>query len=195
MYYPCPGPDRPEGANHRADKMEPSNWASVHSDALREYFAMGMSFSEIGRKINARFGTSYTRSAVIGRAKRMGLDAFERVPSPPIMPSLPGESRLARPSSPLLLSQPPKSAFKSAGPVKLRCVGIRPRLVSLLELDPGDCRYPYGGDKEGEAITFCGHPRRPGTSYCTPHFDLIRGPGTASERAAGPLVLRLVGAA
>ena len=80
-------------------------------------------------------------------------------------------------------------------PLKLRCVGVRPRLSPLVELGPGDCRYPYGGDKDGEPILFCGHARRPGSSYCTPHFVLTRGPGTASERAAGPAMLRLVVAA
>ena len=67
-------------------------------------------------------------------------------------------------------------------PVKLRCVGIEPRHLSLVELEKGDCRYPYGGDEEGEAITFCGHPRRPGSSYCTPHFHLSRDPVGPPER-------------
>jgi GcrA cell cycle regulator len=70
-----------------------------------------------------------------------------------------------------------------------------PRHLSLLELEDGDCRYPYGGDAEGEAITFCGHPRREGSSYCASHFHLTSGPGTASERSAGKVVLRLVEAA
>ena len=79
--------------------------------------------------------------------------------------------------------------------VKLRCVRIDPRHLSLIDLEPGDCRYPYGGEEDGEAITFCGHPRRTGSSYCAPHFHLTRGPGTASERAAGTVSLRLVEAA
>jgi GcrA cell cycle regulator len=82
--------------------------------------------------------------------------------------------------------------FERTETVKLRCVEIDPRHLSLVELERGDCRYPYGGDEEGEAITFCGHPRREGSSYCAPHFYLTRGPGTASERAAGSISLRLV---
>ena len=82
-----------------------------------------------------------------------------------------------------------------AEPIKLRCVGIRPRLLSLLELGPSDCRYPYGGDKENQPIAFCGHPRLAGSSYCAPHFHLTRGPDVESERMAGPVVLRLVQAA
>jgi GcrA cell cycle regulator len=82
-----------------------------------------------------------------------------------------------------------------AAPVQLRCVGTSPRLISFVELEPGDCRYPYGGDKDDEPIAFCGHPRRPGSSYCTAHFHLTRGSGTAAEHAAGPVMLRLVEAA
>ena len=66
--------------------------------------------------------------------------------------------------------------FKEVVPLKLRCVDIEPRHLSLIELERGDCRYPYGGDEENEAITFCGHPRRPGSSYCSPHFHLSRDP-------------------
>jgi hypothetical protein len=67
---------------------------------------------------------------------------------------------------------------------KLRCVEIEPRHLSLIELEPGDCRYPYGGDEEDEPITFCGHPRREDASYCTAHFHLICGPDALPERCA-----------
>ena len=177
--------------------MEPGHWSSEHSDALREYFIKGLSYAEIGREINARFGTAYTRSAVIGRAKRLGLAMPKRLTSPSIVPSLPGESSLlsSRRAAVPGLNLPPSSALKPAKPVKLRCVGVRPRLITLIELARGDCRYPYGGDKEGEEITFCGHPRQPGSHYCAPHARLTRGPGTASGRTAGAVVLRLVFAA
>lgn len=176
--------------------MEPSNWASEHSDALRKYFALGLSFSTIGRKINARFGTSYTRSAVLGRAKRMGLAAAPGLASPSIVPSLPEGTAAAQQQGAFSRHriQPPATAFKPAEPVILRCVGVRPRLISVVDLEWGDCRYPYGGDKEGEPITFCGHPQHPGSSYCNAHFSLTRGPDTAPGRTAGPVVLRLVAA-
>ena len=53
--------------------MESSNWAPAHSDALRKYFAMGMSYAEIARAINAEFKTHYSRCAAIGRARRLEL--------------------------------------------------------------------------------------------------------------------------
>ncbi|MEY9705479.1 GcrA family cell cycle regulator [Bradyrhizobium diazoefficiens] len=175
--------------------MEPGHWPSEHSDALRDYFLKGMSYAEIGRQINARFGTAYTRSAVAGRAKRLGLAAPQWVMSPSIAPSLPGEAGLLSPRRPALLNLPPKSALKPAAQVKLRCVGVQPRLVQLVELAKADCRYPYGGDKDGEEIAFWCHPCQPRSSYCAPHARLTRRSGAASARVAGPVVLRLVSAA
>ena len=176
--------------------MEPGHWPSEHSDALRDYFLKGMSYAEIRREINARFGTAYTRNAVAGRAKRLGLAAPARMTSPSIVPSLPSGACLIGPPRAAVpnLNLPPKSAMKPAR-VKLRCVGVQPRLVALGELGRDDCRYPYGGDKDGEGIAFCGHPRQPGFSYCTPHARLTRRSDAASARAAGPVVLRLISAA
>jgi GcrA cell cycle regulator len=158
--------------------MEQSNWAPEHSDALRELIAKGMSFAEAARTINSRFNTSYTRSAALGRARRLGLGADDR--QQPSMPTRPAElheitERRAVNSMPLALPWP-VPVFKDVVPVKLRCVGIEPRHLSLNELERDDCRYPYGGDEENEAITFCGHPRRPDSSYCSPHFHLSRDP-------------------
>jgi GcrA cell cycle regulator len=176
--------------------MQATNWAPVHCDALREYHTKGMSYSEIADAINAKFGTAYSRNAAIGRGKRMGLAGpgqpkeSHRVPHKTSAPR-PRRSREHRTAEPVR----PKPALVCVEPVKLRCVGIKPRLLSLVDLERGDCRYPYGGDREGEAIAFCGHPTREGSSYCTAHFHLTRGPGTAPERSAGPVMLRVVEAA
>src|SRR5882724_3507815 len=175
--------------------MEATNWAPEHSAALRDLFGQGMSFSRIAREINAKFKTTYSRNAALSRAKRMGLDEAGRSEAPVhVIPTLSRQQEVRSEIRPPGFHWP-KPAFETAEPVKLRCVAIEPRHLSLLELEWGDCRYPYGGDTEGEAITFCSHPRRPGSSYCAPHLDLTRGPGTASERAADTVSLRIVEAA
>jgi len=166
--------------------MELSNWAPEHSDALRELVAKGLSYSEAARAINSRFNTSYSRSAALGRARRLGLTADDR--RKPSMPTEPADLRdtgvpRAGDFKTLALPWPTAPVFKEIKPLKLRCVAIEPRHLSLIELERGDCRYPYGGDEEGEAITFCGHPRQAGSSYCTPHFHLSRNPIEPPERA------------
>jgi GcrA cell cycle regulator len=174
--------------------MELSNWAPEHSDALREFLAKGLSFSEAARAINSIFNTSYSRSAALGRARRLRLEAEDRqkpsMPNKPIdLHDMPEPRPSASRAAALLWPTP---VFKEMKPVKLRCVGIAPRHLSLVELEKGDCRYPYGGDEEGEAITFCGHPRRPGSSYCSPHFHLSRTPVAPPERAESMVSLRVV---
>jgi GcrA cell cycle regulator len=176
--------------------MQSTDWDPEHSHALREYFAKGMSYGDIADAINARFHTNYSRSATIGRGRRLGLGNPAQPNDRPASPINPYalrfygsvESHIPQAAGPLRISE-------RAAALNLRCIGIAPRHLSLLDLEADDCRYPYGGDEEGEAITFCGHARQPGTSYCCSHFNLTRGPGTASERAAVPVSLRVVEAA
>jgi GcrA cell cycle regulator len=175
--------------------MEMTNWAPEHSAALRDLFGKGKSFSEIARAINAKFKTTYSRNAALGRAKRMGLDGASRPEAPAHVPPEPNRPTELRPDIRARELHWPKPVFETAKPVKLRCVAVEPRHLSLVELEWGDCRYPYGGDTEGEAITFCGHPRRLGASYCTPHFHLSRNPALASKPAANATSLPVVEAA
>jgi GcrA cell cycle regulator len=175
--------------------MPQIDWAPQHSDALREFLAKGMSFGEAADAINAKFDTSFSRNATLGRAKRMGLvsshrPAERRTPPQASVPRLRERSERSETDSRPLVT--PSGRWEG---VNLRCIEIVPRHLSLMQLEAGDCRYPYGGDAEGEAISFCGHPQRDGSSYCAGHLHLTRGPGTASERAAVAICLRLVAAA
>ena len=174
--------------------MELSNWAPEHSDALREFIAKGLSFSEAAQAINSRFNTSYSRSAALGRARRLRLEADDR--QKPSMPTKPVDLHdIAEPRPSAFRTAAllwPTPVFKEIKPVKLRCVGSSRGISPWSSWSSGDCRYPYGGDEEGEAITFCGHPRRPGSSYCTPHFHLSRNPIVPPERAVSTVSLRVV---
>jgi GcrA cell cycle regulator len=182
----------------KANFMQSFIWASEHSDALRGCLSRG-TYGQAADAINARFGTEFTRNAAIGRAKRLGLKTFSgrKVLLKPKRPARWDESapkpprKVIRPAA----SAAPAPAREPVTPLKLRCVGIRPRLLAFAGLEPGDCRYPYGGEKKGEAYAFCGHPRIPHSSYCGPHHALTHGPGTVSERMAVPVALRLITAA
>jgi GcrA cell cycle regulator len=180
--------------------MQSSGWAAEHCDALREYLAKGMSYSETADAINAKFGACYSRNATIGRARRMGLSGSEQ-PEEAFAhwPKRPPQAKAARLQQPRERHVPvflrPMPDFERVEQPELRCVEILPRHLTLIELEPGDCRYPYGGDEEGEAITFCGHPQRAGSSYCAPHFRLTLDPDVLLSRPAGTISLRPVEAA
>jgi GcrA cell cycle regulator len=188
-------------------EVEQASWPPEHSQVLREYHAKGMSFSQIAKALNARFATAYTRNAAIGRAKRMGLADIDqkRAQKPLLERMLRERASQAGSSGPKLSDTRPaglilsefrsrKPACAKVKPVELRCVEVFPRHLSLVELERNDCRYPYGGDEEGEDIRFCGHPRRKGSSYCTPHFHLTRDPVIPTGRTVRTVPLRLVDA-
>jgi GcrA cell cycle regulator len=173
-------------------RMQSTDWTPEHAKALREYLAKGMSYSAIRDAINATFKTAFSRSATIGRVRRLKLAGPGRPDrsKPPPKVILPRLHRVRERGAAEMPWLPP--TFKSVAMPKLRCADVVPRRLSLTDLERGDCRYPYGGDAEGEAITFCGHPRHPGSSYCAAHFDLSIGPGTTSERDAAQVLLKLV---
>ncbi|MHC2333073.1 GcrA family cell cycle regulator [Bradyrhizobium sp. USDA 4454] len=185
--------------------MEMMNWLPEHSAALEDLRARGLSYSEIADRINTSFNTAYTRNAALSRAQRMGLAGLDRPE-----PSLPGRLDPPKPSSPELpgIGRPregraepkpdpvrwPKMCAETVEIPPLRCAAVAPRHLSLLDLKPGDCRYPYGGDADGEVMTFCGHPSRSGSSYCTPHLDLSRDPDASARPVLNDAWLRAVGA-
>ncbi|WP_338156274.1 GcrA family cell cycle regulator [Bradyrhizobium elkanii] len=92
------------------------------------------------------------------------------------------------------LLRAPKIFTEAAEMPQLRCAAVVPRHLSLLDLKPGDCRYPYGGDSDGETMTFCGHPCRSGSSYCTPHFHLSRDPEATARTVLSAAWLQAIGA-
>lgn len=173
--------------------MESTVWQPTHCEALKELFSKGMSYAEATQAINAKFGTAYSRSAVLGRARRMRLGGPERsTPEPGAESALQREAALRTDDFLLLKLLRRSPSISRVEAAQLRCVEVIPRHMDLIELERSGCRYPYGGDKEGETITFCGHPQRKGSSYCTPHFFLTRNPDAPVGRTASRAPLRLV---
>ena|SRR5664279_41098 len=115
--------------------MQSTDWPSEHSDALREYHTKRMSYLEIAKALNANFNTRYSRNAVLGKSKRLGLggcdepgdsseprSADESSPKPEARVPYLGKPRERHATGIILLA--PK--FEAGKPVKLRCVAIAP---------------------------------------------------------------------
>lgn len=102
------------------------------------------SFAVLAKKLNERFGTDYTRDAIIGVSKRMGLAG---------KPPASSGNRLV-----------PKVKESAA----LRCAEVTPLNIPFSDLGERECRYPYG---DGPYL-FCGHPAQADSSYCPAHHRL-----------------------
>lgn len=219
-------------------------WPTSHDEALIGYRDDGFSFTDCQTKINDKFGTTYSRNACIGRAKRLGLlqtpeeirirrsqaavkreetkrlreergmtkvrrrckrgrNGLTFAAAPVTEKEITGLLRVKPASIPLgsfasrilhtvkrveadKAQEPRKRSFGDTGTVDnrpLRCAEVTPLHLSLMDLKPDCCRWPYGGYPGNDPITFCGHPMFM-RSYCMAHYQLSIGNGTPSERAA-----------
>lgn len=62
----------------------------------------------------------------------------------------------------------------------MHCVEIIPRGLTIAELEPNDCRFPYG-DRD---ILFCGHSKQEKSSYCSYHHAICWEPARTNVRRA-----------
>ena len=133
------------------------------------------SASQICGVIWREFKVALTRNAVVGRLHRDKITCEHKINVHPLttrqhsakMPRTAhlGRSRITREPSEM---------------TALRCAEIVPLNISLNDLEPWHCRYPYGNGP----FTYCGHVKLDDVSYCGPHFNLCTGPGTYGERKA-----------
>ena len=130
--------------------MSRVDWPAEHVAALREYIAAG-SFNDIATMINDRFGTSYSRNAVLGKANRMKL--------------LSTHAREKSGKRPKRRDIRPRAAPRIAP-----AAPCDPRGVGLLDLTSHDCRFPFGDGP----FTFCGCPVATGKPYCAEHVELTK---------------------
>lgn len=170
-----------------------AQWSDDQCAELALLLATGMVYREIAATLNEKFGTAHTKNAIVGKVQRLNL-------TPPNKPKCPPYVRKPKQSTAnkghhhvvdrIVRANSNSNAMRVIKTVemeqyKVRCVEIIPRHVSLIDLEPGDCRYPYGDGP----MTFCGHPKQADSSYCTLHYVLC------SEKPRVPVYRALVRAA
>lgn len=137
-----------------------TTWTAERIDQLRSFVGAGLTCSQIAAEIGV------TRNAVIGKIHRLGLGpgrsaaATERYRPPP-RPRLRTQRWLLR-----LISDAPSIADDPALPA-ITIESAHP--CSLLELAPGQCRWPLSGDPGTPDFAFCGNDQATGFSYCAGH--------------------------
>lgn len=140
-------------------------WSEAENLLLERLVAEGLSASQIG----AQMGRS--RNAVIGRCLRKGLRLM-------MQPGWKSAVKLRQPAAKPNPAAKAKPAPKPARPktptppkFELICVPITPRMVPLVDLQPGECKWPYGDPRES-GFGYCGHARAESRPYCSGHAAL-----------------------
>lgn len=134
-------------------------WPDAWTEELKALWPTGLSCSQIA----ARMGKGLTRNAIIGRAHRLDLERRGR-------PVTTKPKKIRNRRSPRRTTREERTAF-SLPPIDieaLRCAVVDPLHLALADLEPHQCRYPYGGGP----YTFCGLPKLEPYSYCGAHLVL-----------------------
>lgn len=142
---------RGPAAHYGMKTMAAEDWTPDRIAMLRRLCAEGLSFDTIGGLMGI------SRSAAIGKAKRLGIQKFPAKPSPRQRPVTACGKRILTPR--IVTSEPVKAADDAPAPL----------MVPLLDLEPNMCRWPCG-DPRDPAFGFCGHEARTGSSWCEHHY-------------------------
>lgn len=149
-----------------------AKWLPEHDIALRTHLAAELSYSQAAAKINAEFRTSYSRNAAIGRGNRIGLKS--------LCPNYAGERKPRRKKGYVTADGiVERTRRRKAKPQQFACdetghrvADVVPLHLSLIDLDVGQCRWPYGDGSAALPYTFCGCEQFEGSSYCANHVAL-----------------------
>jgi GcrA cell cycle regulator len=152
-------------------------WPGDHFDMLVMLCANGVTGGEAATAINARFGTGYTRNAVIGQAYRhikskrdqTGRGNARRKPKPPPRAVAPAPVKIDGPGRGNRRRPPPAPPpAPSREPEPDPVVAPDSRRVTLMELRPEMCKWPIGVVGASD-FGFCGAGAIGGKSYCQHH--------------------------
>ena len=169
-------------------------WNGERDDALRALLADKATFEQAAAELNTKFGTVYTRSAVGGRAMRLGVKASrigmterQRQHNRDLLQKGRETMRLKRAkvaAEPVVQPRPAIPQFHRDNLAGLRCAEVEPMNVKLLDLADNGCRFPTTGWPASGPTLFCNHPQVDGSSYCLDHLAISIGPGTRQEQMA-----------
>lgn len=120
------------------------HWTKDEESEVAKLWMEGWSATLIAQRVKR------SRNAIIGKIVRL---------------------RLLRRSRPTFVLRPPKRAAQPI-PVISISANHKFRAVPLLELRPGECRYPLG---DGPFL-FCGQPAIAGESYCPHCWQITHAP-------------------
>lgn len=140
---------------------ERKEWTDEDIALLRALWEKGYS----GTQISMRFGGKFSRSAVLGKAMRLGL---------PHRNSDSRESWDGSEDNIKKATQRPSISSRRRSRIvveNIEPLTIDGRSIGVMDLEPHMCRWPHG-DPGTEGFCFCGRDRARGKPYCAAHAAL-----------------------
>jgi hypothetical protein len=143
-----------------------SIWPQERVDQLRELYAQGLTYSQIGNALDVE------RSSVAGKVARLGLPkrGTEKVGGGSLQSKINAKKRWKggnlRKANRIREAKPPKSFTRAAEPTPDIHALIAIPTNNFMDQESGLCKWPHGPECGDKAI-----PLRP---YCTKHEEQSR---------------------
>lgn len=156
-------------------------WTEEKVERLKQLWGEGYSSAMIARELTTQ-DDPVTRNACIGKLHRLGIigsrPAYETKKTV-------GKRRLPRSPRPSVRKSPDRFVQKPAAwvPPPKPLEPAPEGGVHLLEVQPGQCRWPMGEPRDLNTFRFCGATSEV-NNYCMHHHRISRGHGTIAEQNA-----------
>ena len=125
-----------------------------------------LSCARLADTLNAEFGTTFTRNAVIGKSSRLGLGTAWQ------------PANRVKPQSRTTPFRPPRPVAEPVLPIEQISdlpPDISPCAVTLMKLTAHTCRWPLS-DPKTTGFMFCGAQPIDGSPYCPRHYRIAYQP-------------------
>ena len=153
----------------------PKHWSDRQLELLQsEWRDLDRSLSQIAAAINAQTGARFSRNAIAGQAKRLGLPLRRRPNrgTGPRPPSLRPSTRIVAVNLRRRKARA-STSLRTCAQIEIAPADSPAHLgLTLFELTNATCRYPRGA----ENFSFCGQPVEAGRPYCRSHMRLCQAP-------------------
>lgn len=160
-------------------------WPEAAVGGLRELWERHVPCLEIARTLSRDHGAVFTKNAIIGKAKRLGLAPHAKARNRGGAGDPPAAQRIRPqviPAKPRRMESPPV-AMALPAPVEMPATPFA-NPVPFLTRTSRQCCWP-SADRPGPAMLVCGEPvAGEGKPYCRTHALRAVGRGTPGERAA-----------
>lgn len=154
----------------------PWQWPPIDEQILRELWPQGYTAQAISEKLGGR----YTRSAVGGKAKRLGLPSRQKI-------AVPNGNQPKKRSPKKKQTPAPKSDTVAAMlATEMGLEEVPATAVTLHNVARDQCRWPFGHPRS-EHFRLCGAPRDENSRfwYCSKHMHLATHQNGRARRPKG----------
>ncbi|MHA1550017.1 MAG: GcrA family cell cycle regulator [Alphaproteobacteria bacterium] len=129
------------------------SWTSTRIAKLKKLWEKGLSTTEIGTKLG------FSKNAVVGKAHRLGLKSRQAT-----------TKKIKRKIAPKISKGAPAKNIRenSSSENKTSIKKSQSKIISILDLKPGMCRWPME-DPRSDEFSFCGEPTFGKKPYCLKH--------------------------